>query len=518
MTRFLTNMSIGKKITILTAFGIILGIAVFSSLGLRAVNQATDSMLEERLTTAHLLATYIDETLERALTELEITALQVEAPDPAAFSPLLDNLTDTYKRLSLEIHSIYLINQKGEVIWASPGDNLPEKEPPVEQLGIITISDGDEAGISGLVTAPQSDVPVILLSQPTATWNDGSPGELVLAIDLAKSSVGGLIQPMRLGETGYVEIIDQNGMVVARTDPGPPVAPFERSDHSGKFAQLIQAGEPTRGVCHTCHEVDQTIEKKDVLAFVPLSVAPWGVVVRQSQSEALSPVRELRLSLIISGSGLAAVALLFVYVTTRDVGSRIRILTSASQNIADGDLVSPVASLGKDEVGVLAQTLDDMRIKLQASYKEIEKKSKEAEEARAQQEADRLRSEFISSVSHELRTPLTIIKGYTTSLLRQNITWNQETQREFLQSIDEKSDELRELIDKILQSAKLEAGVLKLEKEPVIIPGWSGKSSKTWPRTPPSTASPRTFPMPSPSSRPTAGPSSRYCVTCWKTR
>ena len=83
---------------------------------------------------------------------------------------------------------------------------------------------------------------------------------------------------------------------------------------------------------------------------------------------------------------------------------------------------------------------------------------------------NRLRSQFISSVSHELRTPLTIIKGYATSLLRQNVSWDKETQLEFLKSIDEKTDELRDLIDKILQSAKLEAGALKLEKEPLLLP------------------------------------------------
>ncbi len=95
--------------------------------------------------------------------------------------------------------------------------------------------------------------------------------------------------------------------------------------------------------------------------------------------------------------------------------------------------------------------------------------TKEAEEARALHEADPLRSEFISSISHELRTPLTLIKGYSTSLLRQDTSWDEETQLEFLGIIDEKTDELRDLIDKLLQSAKLEAGALKLEKEPVLI-------------------------------------------------
>jgi K+-sensing histidine kinase KdpD len=96
--------------------------------------------------------------------------------------------------------------------------------------------------------------------------------------------------------------------------------------------------------------------------------------------------------------------------------------------------------------------------------------AKEAEEARALHEADRLRAQLISSVSHELRTPLTLIKGYSTSLLRKDVSWDLETQAEFLQIIDEKTDELRDLIDKILLSAKLDAGALKLEKEPLLIP------------------------------------------------
>jgi K+-sensing histidine kinase KdpD len=95
---------------------------------------------------------------------------------------------------------------------------------------------------------------------------------------------------------------------------------------------------------------------------------------------------------------------------------------------------------------------------------------RDADEARALHEADKLRSQFISSVTHELRTPLTIIKGYATSLLRENVSWDKKTQQEFLQNIDVKTDELRELIDKILQSAKLEAGAFRLEKEPLLVP------------------------------------------------
>jgi hypothetical protein len=48
--KFLTNLSLWKKITILTAIGLALGVGVFSTLGMRAVNEATEAMLQERLT------------------------------------------------------------------------------------------------------------------------------------------------------------------------------------------------------------------------------------------------------------------------------------------------------------------------------------------------------------------------------------------------------------------------------------------------------------------------------------
>ncbi len=48
-----------------------------------------------------------------------------------------------------------------------------------------------------------------------------------------------------------------------------------------------------------------------------------------------------------------------------------------------------------------------------------------------------LQDEFIALISHELLTPLGFIKGYATTLLREDVTWDGSTQREFLSIIDE---------------------------------------------------------------------------------
>jgi signal transduction histidine kinase len=81
-------------------------------------------------------------------------------------------------------------------------------------------------------------------------------------------------------------------------------------------------------------------------------------------------------------------------------------------------------------------------------------------------EAERMRTALISTVSHELRSPLTAIKGYTDSLLDAG-PWDSATEREFLQIIAESADKLSGLVDNLLDAAKMEAGVLRLDREPV---------------------------------------------------
>ena len=73
-----------------------------------------------------------------------------------------------------------------------------------------------------------------------------------------------------------------------------------------------------------------------------------------------------------------------------------------------------------------------------------------------------LQEDFVSTVSHELRTPLGFIKGYSTSLLREDTTWDAETQREFLMIIDEEADRLSLLIENVLESARLQSRTLQL--------------------------------------------------------
>lgn len=73
-------------------------------------------------------------------------------------------------------------------------------------------------------------------------------------------------------------------------------------------------------------------------------------------------------------------------------------------------------------------------------------------------ELDRFKSSLITTVSHELRTPLASIKGYTTTLLAEDVSWDLQTQKEFLNIISTETDRLSSLVRDLLDLSRIEAG------------------------------------------------------------
>jgi len=104
-----------------------------------------------------------------------------------------------------------------------------------------------------------------------------------------------------------------------------------------------------------------------------------------------------------------------------------------------------------------------------ANFIDITEQKRAEERVVEYEELDRLKSNLLSTVSHELRTPLAIIKGYSTMLVDYDRRLRSEEKKEHLQSIDRATDRLTELIDHLLDMSRLEAGLLKLDKQPTNI-------------------------------------------------
>ena len=84
--------------------------------------------------------------------------------------------------------------------------------------------------------------------------------------------------------------------------------------------------------------------------------------------------------------------------------------------------------------------------------------------------ADEIKSTFISIVSHELRTPVTLIKGYASTLRRDDAKWDKNTISESLAVIEEEADRLSKMVDDLLDASRLQAGGLNLNRGDVSLP------------------------------------------------
>jgi len=85
-------------------------------------------------------------------------------------------------------------------------------------------------------------------------------------------------------------------------------------------------------------------------------------------------------------------------------------------------------------------------------------------------QAEELKSTFISIVSHELKTPVALIKGYVSTLRREDASWDPEIIADSLQVIEEEADRLTGLIENLLDASRLQAGGIQLKRTDVNLP------------------------------------------------
>jgi len=96
---------------------------------------------------------------------------------------------------------------------------------------------------------------------------------------------------------------------------------------------------------------------------------------------------------------------------------------------------------------------------------EREEASVAHQEALTLRRSQELQRGFLSRLSHELRTPLTAIRGYASSLLQPDVTWDSESQHRFLRRIAAESARLGRLVDDLLDFSAIESGILRLQPD-----------------------------------------------------
>jgi signal transduction histidine kinase/ABC-type multidrug transport system ATPase subunit len=113
-----------------------------------------------------------------------------------------------------------------------------------------------------------------------------------------------------------------------------------------------------------------------------------------------------------------------------------------------------------DATALLEDAARSLRLAL-----EREEASIAHQEALTLRRSRELQREFLSRLSHELRTPLTAIRGYASSLMQPDVTWDGPSERRFLGRIAAESARLGRLVDDLLDFSAIESGILRLQQD-----------------------------------------------------
>lgn len=87
--------------------------------------------------------------------------------------------------------------------------------------------------------------------------------------------------------------------------------------------------------------------------------------------------------------------------------------------------------------------------------------------------AEEIKNTFVSIVSHELKTPVALIKGYVSTLRREDASWEKSIVRDSLAVIEDEADHLALMIEDLLDASRLQAGGLVPDLADVSLPALS---------------------------------------------
>ncbi|MEG3924848.1 MULTISPECIES: ATP-binding protein [unclassified Microcoleus] len=328
----------------------------------------------------------------------------------------------------------------------------------------------------------------ISASQPVYDKNGIFIG--VVSTDLFLSKIGDFLQSLKIGRSGKTFIIERSGLLVASSTAEKP---FIKSNNRQKTQRLkaIESSVPLiEGTAQ--HLIERfgnftEIDSNQQLDFMLdgqrefVQVSPfqdgrgldWLIVVVVPEADFMEEINANTRSTILLCILALVLATLLGILASRWITHPIFLLSKASRAIASGQLNQKVDVNGINELGVLAQSFNQMAQQLRESFAALEKTNSELEnrveertselkEAKiAADTANHAKSEFLANMSHELRTPLNGILGYSQIMERDQTTTPK--QKDAIHIIHQCGSHLLTLINDILDLSKIEASKMELD-------------------------------------------------------
>lgn len=338
---------------------------------------------------------------------------------------------------------------------------------------------------------------------------DGDEFRGVIGIDVLLTSMIEQLGRLKPTENSYAFLVDQNGRLVAAPSVALQQIFGEGAIQSPLLTDTLGMDLNTspnatfRTILQAMRGGQSGVERLDLagdevfLAYAPLTnmgwslglVAPIAEVTAQSAAVA-SAIKagtdDTVRTTLIAMAAFFLLALVGTVVLGRRLTRPIAALVAGTRAVAAGDLSVTIPITSGDELGLLAQSFNQMTNEIAAARERLEswtqnlertveqrtaelaQAKEEAERARAiAEQANQLKSQFLANMSHELRTPLNSIINFSRIIsagIHGPVT---DEQKEYLDRVRRNGEHLLGLINDILDLSKIETGRMDLYKEPL---------------------------------------------------
>jgi signal transduction histidine kinase len=276
--------------------------------------------------------------------------------------------------------------------------------------------------------------PMVSIASPV--YNASSTIIQFLTADVHLKSLADSIASSPLGDIGYVTLADESGRVIGSGKgslaPGESIAslPYISTLDEKKSNALTYY---RSGISNTSVAGLGTI--------VP--TYHWFLVAEWPLDDANGVINDIKQEVLMMALASLLAALLLAPIIARRITKPIELLEDDAAEIAKGNFTKEIVIDTNDELEELGKSFNTM--------------------AHGLRDLEALRNEFIHLVAHELRSPLTAIRGYVSELREGSGGVLPQQASSYVEIIWQSADHLGQLINDLLDAAKLEAGKFTLE-------------------------------------------------------
>lgn len=396
-----------KKIIIAIILNVLIISATLGIISYLSVRESIERSLRNRLALARTISNYVEVFLYNNFSRLHDVSLSGNITLKDKNWGHEKKMLETVYRYSLFTEGVFLLDKHGNEVQTYPAN--------ISYLSNLTyigyVNDVLIYGkpvISNVYTIEPIKKQVVFMMTPLRDGEGRVAGVVGGILGLTDRFLSQLLQSAQIDNSIYIEIIDSNDVVVASADPSHMLQPHK---HGGALSDMIMKGEA--GIVtaeHISSSAGPAEEGMDRLAFVPLSIAKWGVVVGQSESDLLAPAINLKRKFLLIVFIFVGTSIVFAFGMTMNIVKPLRSLISSTDKIASGDLSTPVGDLGSDEILRLSKSFDDMRKKLAISLESVKNQNIELEHRvarrtqeirKSRQKIEHLLKKIISSQEEE---------------------------------------------------------------------------------------------------------------------